>query len=202
MLDGYSRLQENGRFAVDILSRNIRLAGYRSDILSTEETTFPVILPDYANVGQVIVGTDGGAELPDTISFRYQGSGDGTGTPDGLIEGCLGGDIDAGEVVSMTFRIDEANIELECGVDGGAFQPMVDGVENMQILYGIDNIGDRLANVYQPASAGLAWGTVVSVRIALLLNTVNNVSTQNNSQGYTLLSGINAVNIAAATDRL
>ena len=91
MLDGYSRLQENGRFAVDILSRNIRLANYRSDILSPEETAFPVTLPDYANVGQVIVGTDGGAELPDTITFRYQGSGDGTGTPDGLLEDCLGG---------------------------------------------------------------------------------------------------------------
>ncbi len=204
-LDGYSRLQENGRFAVEVLSKNIRLAGYRSDILTNDATEFLVDSVYTNNNGQVIVGTDGASGSSDSITFRYQGSGDGIGNPDGLIEDCLGGLVDAGtgNAVSMIFRIDEANNELECRVDGGNFQPIVDGVENMQIVYGIDNTGDGFANQFLPANTpGLAWGNVVSVRIALLLNTVNRVSTQNDSQAYTLLSGANAVNIAAATDGL
>lgn len=54
---------------------------------------------------------------------------------------------------------------------------LVPGVVNMQILYGVDTDGDGIANQYVAASAISNWATadVVSVRIALLVSSDNNV---------------------------
>lgn len=55
---------------------------------------------------------------------------------------------------------------------GGA-QELVDGVRNLQLLYGLDTNGDGAANQYRTAGqvAGIAngWSQVVSVRVSLLL---------------------------------
>jgi type IV pilus assembly protein PilW len=55
-------------------------------------------------------------------------------------------------------------------------QELVEGVENMQVLYGVDNNNDLIADSFQTAAnvtgAG-GWDNVVSVKFALLLRTVN-----------------------------
>ncbi len=55
-------------------------------------------------------------------------------------------------------------------------QELVEGVENMQILYGVDNNNDLIADSFQTAAnvggAG-GWDNVVSVKFALLLRTIN-----------------------------
>ena len=43
--EGNSRLQENGRFAMEILSRQIRMAGYKTSAWDQSETAFPVRFP-------------------------------------------------------------------------------------------------------------------------------------------------------------
>lgn len=48
-------------------------------------------------------------------------------------------------------------------------QPLVDGVVNMQILYGIDTDNDRAPNQYVAAGAVADWSTVVALRVSLLL---------------------------------
>jgi type IV pilus assembly protein PilW len=61
--------------------------------------------------------------------------------------------------------------------DGGAAE-LVEGVEDMQIMYGIDTNNDRAADAYQTASAVANWQQVVSVRISLLMaSTDNNLTT-------------------------
>jgi type IV pilus assembly protein PilW len=50
---------------------------------------------------------------------------------------------------------------------------LIDGVENMQILYGEDTSGNRVANVYANATAVANWEDVVSVKLALLFATVD-----------------------------
>lgn len=60
-------------------------------------------------------------------------------------------------------------------VDKNAAIEMLDGVESMQILYGIDTNGDRLVDQYVSASSGVNWDQVVSVRIGLLLRSVDNL---------------------------
>jgi type IV pilus assembly protein PilW len=49
---------------------------------------------------------------------------------------------------------------------------LVEGVEDMQIMYGVDTttpVPDRVADVYQTASAVADWTRVVSARISLLM---------------------------------
>lgn len=62
--------------------------------------------------------------------------------------------------------------------DDGIDQEMVDGVENMQVLYGEDTNADGTANRYVSAgTAGLDMENVVSVRVVLTLRTLeDNVS--------------------------
>ena len=61
------------------------------------------------------------------------------------------------------------------GVAAAAAQPLVEGVETMQILYGEDLDANRTADRYVPANtAGLVMNNVVSVRIGLVLVTAEN----------------------------
>jgi type IV pilus assembly protein PilW len=61
----------------------------------------------------------------------------------------------------------------------GAAEELVEGVENLQILYGKDTDGDRVPNVYLKAGAvGLQsatdWYSVVNARIGILVRTLDN----------------------------
>jgi type IV pilus assembly protein PilW len=62
-------------------------------------------------------------------------------------------------------------------VDGfgalGAAEELVEGVESLQILYGIDTSGNLQANEYLPANLVPRWDQVVSARIGLLLVSTN-----------------------------
>jgi len=84
---------------------------------------------------------------------------------------------------SSLYVIQGANAPLE----------LVDGVDGMQILYGITTNTDTSANQYLTAvnvNAGNLWGSVVSVRIALLLRTVSTVTRQPDINVYNLLGVI------------
>jgi type IV pilus assembly protein PilW len=51
-------------------------------------------------------------------------------------------------------------------------EELIEGVENMQILYGEDTNGDFSANRYLPANSISDWANMVSVRLSLVLMTV------------------------------
>ncbi|MEE9398302.1 MAG: PilW family protein [Methylococcales bacterium] len=68
----------------------------------------------------------------------------------------------------------------------GQTDPLISGVENMQIRYGIDNNGDNSTDIYQTATAiggpnSNNWASVISVEVNLLLRTMG-------QQGNTLTS--------------
>ena len=52
---------------------------------------------------------------------------------------------------------------------------LVEGVENMDIVYGIDNDGDTQVDQYSDASAVANWDDVVSVKVSLTINEVERV---------------------------
>lgn len=52
---------------------------------------------------------------------------------------------------------------------GFLYQELVPGVENMQILYGVDTTGSKIASQYVTANNVTDWSQVVSVRVALLM---------------------------------
>lgn len=73
--------------------------------------------------------------------------------------------------------------------NGGPAEELVDGVELIKILYGRDTDSDRVPDYYTKAgSAGLdeahEWSSVVSVRIGVLMRTLNEKSTEVDVQSY------------------
>lgn len=58
-------------------------------------------------------------------------------------------------------------------INGAAFQELVEGVEDMQILYGPDTNADNTPDYYVPAgTVGLNMDQVVSIRISLLARSI------------------------------
>lgn len=68
---------------------------------------------------------------------------------------------------------------------------LVEGVENMQLLYGEDTSGnDKTADTYVTATNVTNWDNVVSVRLGLLLQTVDeNRQLDPDTRVYTVLGG-------------
>ena len=59
---------------------------------------------------------------------------------------------------------------------GGDQQPLIDGVTDFQILYGIDTTGDPAADQYVTAAGVADWNAVRAVRITLVTNSVDKVA--------------------------
>ena len=146
MLENLSRLQENGRFALEFMGRDIRQAGYR------------VCWTD--NVPAPINGTDnGGLNNSDTITIQMSLSA----CPNVV-------------VLPITYTINN-------GAGGqpslfqnnnGNNQELIEGIEDMQILYGADTNNDSTPDYYVPAgTAGLTMNQVVSVRVTLTARTLD-----------------------------
>ncbi|MCX8004345.1 MAG: PilW family protein [Burkholderiaceae bacterium] len=61
---------------------------------------------------------------------------------------------------------------------GGAAEELVDGIEDLEILYGVDTDSDGIANAYQRADAVADWSRVVAARVSVLaVGTDPNVAT-------------------------
>lgn len=188
---GFSQLQENGRFTSAYLARTIRFAGYRSTPTAGNFTAMDSIYPATA---PYISGTNNtGQNGSDTLTIRYQGSGDGAGNPDGTMKDCLNRPIDANTISTNTFSL-TANNELQCQAVNANASPssstqiLINGVENMHVLYGEDLNNDNTADRYVAANfASLDWTKVVSVRLSLLLKSDDPIKPQATSITYNLL---------------
>ncbi|MCC7411008.1 MAG: PilW family protein [Gammaproteobacteria bacterium] len=72
---------------------------------------------------------------------------------------------------------------------------LIDGVENMQISYGVDTSGDRVPDVYLPANGSsgtvdlttaAGWNSVISARVVLLLRSPDTAGTDVDDRTYTV----------------
>jgi len=153
---------------------------------------------------------------PDVIAPIGAGNADpDTSSPaDGIADNgtnqdCLGQDVPVagnlsagsggvGDVANNTVRVrsryyvDDADGDgvqsLYCLGGGNANpQPVVNGVESFQALYGEDTDGDTYANVYRNAGGVTNWDNVVAVRVALLINTGTAVAEDDDAQEYAVL---------------
>ena len=177
------RVQENSRFSMGHLGRVIRLGGYWG--VDKDDWVLGVLSQTNGGVTPVS-GTNNDTNGSDTITAVFRG------VPDGFTTDCQGiVRNNAAETISNRFRRSATN-QLECGVavDGvfGAFQPLVDGVEAMHILYGLDTDADGSANQYVPVAGVGNFDNVVSVRIGLLLRTDDDaLAAQTDTANYTIL---------------
>ena len=80
---------------------------------------------------------------------------------------------DTGRGSSALFR---ENLDLTGTAAGGNAQELVEGIENMQILYGIDTDGDGAPEEYQDAASmgttAVLWDNVISIRVGLIAGSV------------------------------
>lgn len=158
-------MQANGRIAIDILAREIRKAGYRSDQLRALDEVFPAVSalavgPIDATFAASAVVT---ATVDDDVLVRFQGTGDTWGS-DCLSSGTIA--INAAVVQRLWLQ----NGSLRCAYTrpgGSGNVALLDGIEAMAITYGIDTGSDGYADAYQARSAVTDWSKVVSVNVEL-----------------------------------
>jgi type IV pilus assembly protein PilW len=151
--DDNSRLQEGGRFAMEMLGASFRAAGH-----------WDIAVADVTKVSfgaTAVTGTnDTGANGTDTITLSFESATD-----------CLGQAAPGGVAIN-TFRLNATN-QLEClGNGANAAQALVDDVENFQVSYGIDTNADQAVDRYTGAPAN--WNQVIAAKVCVQLRSVNN----------------------------
>jgi len=141
-----SGLNESGRFAIDVLGRDLRMAGYRDDNWLSGAIPNSIVVVNGAPA-------DGG----DSITIQYEG-----------LKDCNYAD-SVGGLVTNAYALNMDGFTLECNG-----QPVIDDIEQMQIYFGEDTDGDGVANrMMAPDDAALDMNRVVSLRLNLLVRSSN-----------------------------
>lgn len=69
----------------------------------------------------------------------------------------------------------------------GAAEELVEGVERMELRFGEDTSGDRIADTYTTANLVGNWANVITVSVALLVRSPDEYGTERDTKTYTLL---------------
>ncbi len=221
--EAMSRLQENGRFALELIAANIRLAGYTDPRARLENglSAPPIVAtkddcrnqPGFANmdasVAEKVCSSNGNGSASDSLGIALQPP-----LVDGERLDCLGNavyddDVDPPKVIINHFEIippdaDNPTSSLGCrawnitdGGPPGAPQRLVEGIDSLQVLYGIDDAGgtSRSPTRYVSADNVPDWNDVLAIRIAVLANSVSTLTPAPQNRNYVLLD---AAPLAAA----
>ena len=187
--DENARMQENARFALSLLTRQIRMAGFKRSECASGTCFFDAANP-------VITGqNDVDLNSSDRLSVQTFGSDNAAGAAtDNSVVDCLGNGARQTQRVNDTFYVaaDAANSNeptLFCIRAGDATgSALVPGVESMQILYGEDSDtadGLKAADRYLRADdPSLQWDRVVSVRISMVFRSGEAASPSIDSRKY------------------
>jgi type IV pilus assembly protein PilW len=192
-MNSASRVQESGRFATDHIARTLRMAGYDDPITTL---TAPISPPLTGTTSADNTLTMTGFTLKtdtDVVQISHEGAPQ--------VRDCQGVAVATDVWVTNTYAISDSN-ELICGTETTAttmvqvcppfgicsMQPVTavatsnptiiaEGVEDLEIRYGVDTDGDGLANRYVLEADVADWTTVASANIAVLVNSVETVFT-------------------------
>jgi len=171
--NGLSRVQENGRYVIEFLTRDIRMAGF-------PQGAGPLAFNQ-------VTTTEGIANAPDQITLQYN-------PPTAATADCTG--------VLVDPIVNKYDIQLNANGNPGLFcnnVELIEGIDSIQILYGMDtnNIPDGVANSYIPANnIANRWARIVSVRLAILANSITQSSNVKTRNSYSLLGS----NVAGFND--
>jgi type IV pilus assembly protein PilW len=162
-----AQLQDQQRFAMTVLTDVVQAGGYFPDPTAwTPASSLPAAAP-YGQ-GQPFYGTHNAAAPGDTIGVRYR-----TALNDGVIN-CTGGTNTAfnpSHVYTNSFSIAPGG-QLQCSLDGAAPVPLVNGVTNLTIYFGVKRnfaVTDYNVDTYLTADQMIAadWSNISSVRVSL-----------------------------------
>lgn len=184
--DTLSRVQENARFAIQELARAVRIAGYRDPANGLAPEPF---FADACGAFDPCTA-DGGGNDSDRIAVMLDPPPD-----DGTDTDCVGNGVEADAVIANVYYIQVSGgisslmcrgYDVVAGNWAGSAQPLVDGIDTMQVLYGLmDNGG---LTEYVSADRVDNWLRVGAVRIGLLVSTGQEVGGSDLAmREYTLL---------------
>ena len=194
--DAMTKLQENGRFALEFIAATARQAGYLSPG-SSEGMPFPVE-PINCGKAATVCSLNGAGNLPDRVSF----SAEPAVVIDGSLRDCAGSAVPANKVVINSYFIIPPDVNnphssLGCSSfvigDGprSVNQRLIDGIESLQVLYGIASNADPFSVgsfiSADRVEAQNKWKDVLAVRIAVLANSLDPVSPPPVQRNYYLL---------------
>ena len=201
--EAMARMQENGRFALEFISRSARLAGYVEPIY-TDNKPLPFVCPLCTGLPGTVPSTlcsvNGAGNASDNISFIMQPA-----LVDGEKRDCLGNIVGDSDLIINNFSIIAANGNTPAALGCRAYnlttaswtagpdaQALVEGVDRLQVIYGISTGGDsRSANQYVSADRvgnNLSdWQKVRSVRISVLANSVVTTNSTPANRQFVLL---------------
>lgn len=168
--DNLARIQENGRYAIDVMGRYVRIAGFRSNPGISSATVFP---NPYATIG---------ASGLNEVTVRTFGSGT-AGTPDNSIKDCAGNARDGNARIMHRFYISSSG-NLMCDTSyedtasaapntthGATSVMLAENVESLTALFGVDTDTDMNANFYVDFSSmtTTTWPQVVAVQLCIVV---------------------------------
>jgi type IV pilus assembly protein PilW len=166
--DDNARLQETGRYALEVMGRSIRQAGFWNMPISPVDTA-TAFQPSPG--GAAITGVNGAGSTPDTVTVQY----------DGLINDrdCEGNVLTANTTpanpVQDAYRLNNNELQCDGNADGTVdHQALVSDIEDVQILYGIDTDNNQSADRY--VDTPVNWGQVVSARVCVQARSANSVN--------------------------
>lgn len=206
--EAMSRLQENGRFALDYISNSARHAGYTNPRTRLEKgISIDSLAGSTCNNQSGFVDTDikacssdGGGKNPDSIGFALQPP-----EVDGEPRDCLGNKVASDQLIINHFEVIAAQpatntpASLGCRVwnlttkdwangDPNVY-PLIEGIDSLQVLYGLDDAGGttRSPSRYVSADNVTNWKNVLAVRISVLANSVSTLTPSPPNRNYVLL---------------
>lgn len=166
MQENLSRLQENGRFALDFMARDIRMTSYWACLRRASG--------DIAGSNDNAVAGDNIDDGTDTITLKAAFATTPTGICGTSVSTTAAYYTNA--TSTIVYSIDNAVLRKNTN---GQNNELIEGVENMQILYGEDTDADGGANYYVSANTVVNMDNVISIRISLLIRSLeDNIAAQ------------------------
>jgi len=163
--NGLSRLQEDSRLALEVLSKNIGQAGFTTDLNGINAFN-SVNIQENQSENAALGFTTANGTASDVIEINYVSATD-----------CLGNA--TGGTATDRYYIN--GNRLMCLGNGNAVPGTLGlGIENMQLLYGEDTDGDDIANIFINSDAVTTWDNVRSVSVSLLVGTTEVMTTTDN----------------------
>lgn len=202
--DSLSRLEENGRFAMEILAKHIRMAGYADP--SKTDVPPPFYGECDPNNGQCIAKGLGCTASDAHCTFNAAGTASDRlavyyDPPDGASDQDCVGTGHEGPLVNVFWIANDTSNgglpslycrgydpETSKWITGSSGQPVAPGVENFQVLFGVDDTGNDLTvDKYVKADKVKNWATVSAVRIGLLMRSGGSGGAANQVRKYSVL---------------
>ena len=166
--DDLSRAQENGRLALDLMVKDLRMAGYREPSNGDAPAFFNT--GACGSIDPCTNNGEGAGTSSDRLAVQFD-------PPEAGAElDCTGAAVGAKDVIANIYYVsNNAGINsLSCrsfnvttGVLGNP-QPLIDGIDSLQVLYGIGS-GDSVTRFVSSDSVA-DWGDVKAARLAVLVS--------------------------------